>query len=180
MRWGIRSSLFLMLVTQDFQKFSKSLRPPCRPFRQAFHFGKQLCGFVFLGWQIEAAGMLVHIGERVRLFPNHRRHSRHYSLHLARVGDFFVGDLRVFCCFFHIYTRERYWLFPLVGECSDSEYLFVGLVHDGLFDPTTMQSEVRNISQYRIWDDDSKTARFYPRLGVGREWPWTWQKYVSS
>ena len=61
--------------------------------------------------------MLVYIGERVRFFPDHRFHRRHHSLHLARVGDdLFGGDL------FHIYNRQRYWPFSLVG---DSEYLLV-------------------------------------------------------
>jgi hypothetical protein len=51
--------------------------------------------------------MVVHIGERVRLFPDHCFHRRHHSL---------GGGLRVFCCFSHIYTRERYWTFSLVGD----------------------------------------------------------------
>jgi len=112
MQWGIRSNLFRILVVQGFQKFSKSLKPLCRPFRQALAVDKQLCDFGFLGWQIQTAGMLVHAVLCVWFFPDHRRHSRHYSLHLARVGDdFWGGGLRVFCCFFHIYTRERYWPF---------------------------------------------------------------------
>jgi hypothetical protein len=32
---GIRSSLFRILVVQDFQKFSKSLKPLCRPLLSA-------------------------------------------------------------------------------------------------------------------------------------------------
>jgi hypothetical protein len=117
MQWGIRSSLFRIFVVQDFQKFSKSLKPLCRPFRQAPEVGKQLGDFGFLSRQIEAAGMPVHIGECVRLFPNHRFHRRRYFLHLVRAGDcFFCGGLRVFCYFFHIYIRERYWLFSLVGD----------------------------------------------------------------
>src|ERR1035437_6954855 len=101
MQWSIRSSLFGILVVQDFQKFLKSLKPLCRSFRQALAVGKQLCGFVFLSRQIEAAGMLVHAVKCVWFFPDHCFHRRHYSLHLARVGaDFIDGGLRVFCCFF--------------------------------------------------------------------------------
>src|SRR5208337_4085128 len=115
MQWGIRSSLFCILVVQDFQKFSKSLKPLCRPFRQAPAVGKQRCDFGFLNRQIQATRMLVHAVICVWFFPDHRRHSRHYSLHLVRVGDGFLGGaLRVFCCFVHIYTRERYWVFSLV------------------------------------------------------------------
>jgi hypothetical protein len=67
--------------------------------------------------QIQAARMFVHIGERVRLFPNHRFHSRHYFLYLVRSGnDILGGSLRVFCCYFHIYNRQRYWIFSLVGD----------------------------------------------------------------
>ena len=49
--------------------------------------------------------------------------------------DFFDGDL------FHIYNRQRYWPFFAGWRCADSEYLFVGLMRDELFDPTTMQRE---------------------------------------
>jgi hypothetical protein len=59
------------------------------------------------------------------------------------------GSHRVFCCFFHIYTRERYWTFFVGWRCTDSEYLFVGLVHDGLFDPTTMQREESTTNDLR-------------------------------
>ena len=137
--------LFRILVVQNFQKFSKSLKPFCRPFRQALAVGKQLCDFGFLGWQIQTARMLVHAVICVWFFPDHRRHSRHYSLHLVRgVDDFRGGGLCLFCCFVHIYNRQRYWLFFAGWKCTDSEYLFVGLMHDELFDPTIMQREESN------------------------------------
>jgi len=125
-----KAVLFSILAMKDFQKFSKRLRPFCRPFRQALAVGKQLCDCGFLGWQIEAARMIVHDVICVWFFPDHRRHSRHYSLHLARDGGgFFCGGLRVFCCCFHIYTRKRYWTFLLVGDvptrstCSSASWM---------------------------------------------------------
>jgi len=34
-------------------------------------------------------------------------------------------------------------------RCTDSEYLFVSLMHDGLFDPTTIQREESTINNLR-------------------------------
>jgi hypothetical protein len=151
------SSLFRILVVQDFQKFLKSLKPLCRPLRKAFHFGEQLGDFGFLGWQIEAAGMLVHIGERVRLFPNHRFHSRRYFLYLARVGD----DLLFFS---YLYWRAILAFFA-GWRCTDTEYLFVGLMHDELFDPTTMQ---RGSPQQQSQKQQTQSIKVQAGAGNGK------------
>src|ERR1035437_10199931 len=112
MQWGIRNSLFCILIVQDFQKFAKSLKPLCRPLWQAFHFGVQLFGFVFLGRQIQAARIFVHAVVCVLFIPDYSFHRRHHSIHLARVGDdFLCGGLRVFCWFFHLYRRQLYLFF---------------------------------------------------------------------
>jgi len=113
-----QKQLFRVLVVQDFQKFSKSLNPLCRPFRQPFHFGKQLVDFLLSGRQIETPGWS-STSANVSALPNHR--------FTADITPFIRRELRrrfwwrslCFCCFFHIYTRERYLTFSLVG---DSEY----------------------------------------------------------